>query len=173
MRDKTRRLDALALEGRGVERQIGDLEQRATRIAPDKDAELGRQCGECSLCCKVLEIKQTDGPLELAFAKVQGKWCVYAAKKAGCKIHHVKPDVCREFRCLWLQGAGPEAMRPDRIGAVLTPTADGEGLIIHEDPGRRGDARYALRPTVREFLAKGHRVFVVCGDVRREAKAPW
>ena len=117
-----------------------------------------RDCGPCSLCCKVLDVPGVT---------VAGAWCAWAKKKKGCAIHHVRPEACRAFDCLWRQGAGPEEMRPDKIHAVLAATPDGQGLVVHEDPGWRGAGRTWLRPTIAAALEAGHRVFVVCGDLRR------
>jgi Fe-S-cluster containining protein len=37
----------------------------------------------------------------------------------GCDIHPTRPEICRRYRCLWLQGGLEEEDRPDRLGAVL------------------------------------------------------
>jgi hypothetical protein len=37
----------------------------------------------------------------------------------GCGIYSERPRICRDYRCLWLQGGLEEDDRPDRLGAVL------------------------------------------------------
>lgn len=53
-----------------------------------------RECGSCSLCCKVLDVP--------AVYKPAGKWCKHFAPGDGCSIHQLRPKSCREFSCLWL-----------------------------------------------------------------------
>ncbi len=56
---------------------------------------MDRSCGDCSLCCKLLEIPALD--------KTDNDWCKHCKPgKGGCTIYDSRPDVCRTFRCLWL-----------------------------------------------------------------------
>jgi hypothetical protein len=56
----------------------------------------------------------------------------------GCGIHERRPRICRGYRCLWLAGSLEEGDRPDRLGAVLSLSTEGETptLFVHE--ARRG-----------------------------------
>ena len=54
-----------------------------------------RTCGSCSLCCKVMEIKELKKPMN--------KWCSHCAKGGGCSIYPTRPAECRTFDCLWLK----------------------------------------------------------------------
>jgi hypothetical protein len=55
----------------------------------------GRSCGKCSLCCKVMQVKE--------IAKQPGSWCKDCAPgKGGCKIYQNRPAGCRDFLCGWL-----------------------------------------------------------------------
>jgi hypothetical protein len=53
-----------------------------------------RECGSCSLCCKVLDVP--------ALYKPAGKWCKHFKAGEGCEIHQLRPKPCRDFSCLWL-----------------------------------------------------------------------
>ena len=55
----------------------------------------GKACGECSFCCKVLEITE--------FAKAAGKLCEHCLNSGsgGCGIYAARPQVCRDYECLW------------------------------------------------------------------------
>jgi Fe-S-cluster containining protein len=92
-----------------------------------------RVCGRCSLCCTVLRVDE--------LAKLGGVPCRAlrsAEAGGGCGIHARRPDVCRAYRCLWLQGGLDEDDRPDRLGAVLDVVTAGAStrLEIHEaEPG--------------------------------------
>jgi hypothetical protein len=122
-----------------------------------------RACGPCSLCCKVMGIKDGD------FDKPKDQWCPHAKKGRGCGIYPTRPSKCRDFQCLWLVGAfgGPEH-RPDKIHAVVTPTTDKKNWVIHEDPGYAGHARRVLKPVIDQWLKRdvSHYVVVVCGTKR-------
>lgn len=63
---------------------------------------------------------------------------------------------------------GDEKLRPDRIHGVLTLTADGQNICLHEDPGYRGTARQLLKPMIDDWRKVNARryVIVLCGDER-------
>lgn len=67
--------------------------------------KFGRACGDCRLCCKVLEIYEIFKP--------KGEWCQHACSK-GCGIYASRPEGCQAFECFWL--ANPVA---EKTGAVL------------------------------------------------------
>lgn len=125
--------------------------------------EKPRVCGECNLCCRVLGIK--DEQLQ----KPKDQWCDFALKKCGCSIYHGRPQICRDFECLWLRGqfGGPE-FRPDKIHGVVTPTTDGKNWVIHEDHGYPGVARTALKGIIKAWVAQKQTnyVIVTCGSKR-------
>ena len=118
-----------------------------------------RQCGSCSLCCKVLSVNELDKPVN--------KWCSHAKKGGGCTIYGDHPQECKVFNCLWLQGALTKKERPDKIHAVLSITNDGKNLVIHEDTPYRGSGAIALKDKIRDLLKDGQKVIIVDGDSRR------
>jgi hypothetical protein len=88
----------------------------------------GRQCGECSLCCKVVAV----GVLE----KPAGVWCRHCLKTSGCAIYGRHPDECREFHCGWL--VNPEfgaEWYPRRSKMVLTFDRRVNRVGVHVDSG--------------------------------------
>ena len=85
-----------------------------------------RPCGECSLCCNLLSIEELEKPEHV--------WCRYFAKGVGCSIHPERPQVCRDFQCLWTFAAPlDERWRPDRCGFVMRPGPANE-VVIDVDP---------------------------------------
>jgi hypothetical protein len=72
-----------------------------------------RECGECSLCCKLVLVRED----ETGFLKPEGAWCQHSTK-TSCKIYDERPKPCRGFSCVWLQGAGDDKHRPDRAKAL-------------------------------------------------------
>ena len=65
------------------------------------------------MCCSALEIPELKKPA--------GPACAHCAGAGGgCAIYPRRPQVCRDFECLWLtQRDLPPNMRPDRIGALF------------------------------------------------------
>ena len=120
-----------------------------------------RECGPCSLCCKVMAIKE--------LAKPANVWCGHAKKGRGCDTYPTRPDSCRGFSCLWLASTiAPLALRPDKIHGVLVSTPDGHHIVLHEDPGYPGVAHAAAKDILKKWIADGTRYYVVaCGTTRR------
>lgn len=87
-----------------------------------------RNCGACTLCCKVLGIA--------ALKKPAGRWCSHCQPGRGCAAYEARPAECRTFHCLWLTQTflGPE-WKPDRAKFVLYLEHDGARLMVQADPG--------------------------------------
>jgi len=88
-------------------------------------AEAQRQCGDCSLCCKVLAIPELEKPKD--------QWCPNFAAGSGCRIYPDRPPSCRDFVCRWLVDPtmGPE-WKPSHCKLVLD--AKPGLLVVHADP---------------------------------------
>lgn len=109
-----------------------------------------RSCGSCGLCCKVTPIRELQKP--------QGQWCEYWQKGIGCKIHHVQPDACRNFSCLWLSEAIPERLSPRKTGVVAWASKDHQ-IYLNQD--RRADAMKSFAPEIAQWVQRGVNVNVV------------
>ena len=99
-------------------------------FASGKTAEIvaGRECGKCSLCCKVIEIDEINKP--------PGAWCWDCAPgKGGCKIYETRPNSCRHFVCRWLlePGLGDEWF-PANAKLVVSLQYEGSRIAISVDP---------------------------------------
>ena len=96
-------------------------------------------CGGCTLCCKLLGVKELSKPAE--------KWCDFCSKGRGCTIYDNRPASCAEFECGWLLNKLPIEFRPDRVHMVVTGTSkEIEAHVVHVDPGypvayREGNGR--------------------------------
>jgi hypothetical protein len=88
----------------------------------------GRDCGSCTLCCKVYDVP--------SLAKPAGKWCQHCTPGKGCGIHATRPDHCRSFFCLWMtDGTMPPEWKPERCKFVLSVDANTQFLNVQVDPG--------------------------------------
>lgn len=85
-------------------------------------------CGECTLCCKLYAIPAINKP--------EHKWCKDCTPGKGCNIYETRPEVCKEYQCLWLafmSKDNPE-LRPDKIGMVFQESGiPAIGLVCHVD----------------------------------------
>ncbi len=89
-----------------------------------------RECGSCSLCCKVLDVP--------AVYKPAGQWCKHFAAGTGCEIHQLRPKACREFACLWLKGYGlGDEWKPSTAKFVMAEAYDGDAILVHVDPKQK------------------------------------
>ena len=97
-----------------------------------------RECGSCTMCCKVMRIAEIN--------KRQNEWCDHCDIGNGCLIYDSKPEECSTFVCGWLNA--PESMRevgltddlrPDKSKVVLAMTESdelGHTLLAFVDPDR-------------------------------------
>jgi hypothetical protein len=115
----------------------------------------GRQCGECTLCCKIMAIEQ--------LAKPVNSWCPHCKPGRGCLIYASRPNECRTFSCLWLvNDLLDERWKPSKSRLVLTTSED--GIEVRCDPGFPGAwRREPFRNQIREWAVSGetHDVTVV------------
>jgi hypothetical protein len=91
---------------------------------------IGRECGACTLCCKVLSIEEIGKPSDA--------WCRHCKPGRGCSIYEARPGVCRGFACLWLinEAFGDEWF-PARAKIVVDMHKNKDGKNIcrfHVDP---------------------------------------
>ena len=88
----------------------------------------GRSCGSCSLCCKVLPVREFDKPA--------GEWCLHCVPGSGCAVHADRPHACREFFCSWRldPNLGPE-WKPEACRFVLATDPTRQALTVMVDPG--------------------------------------
>jgi hypothetical protein len=131
-------------------------------VAELAEKQAQKECGDCSLCCKLLGIEALNKP--------QGQWCPHCAKSQGCTIYDARPQECRDFACIWLENAalGPE-WRPSRSKIVLYLIGDGARLIAHVDQGSRDawqkEPYYGqLKRWARQWIKTGPNVVVRIGS---------
>jgi hypothetical protein len=87
-----------------------------------------RECGKCSLCCKLAPIRELNKPIDT--------WCPHCRPgHGGCTIYSSRPSECRGFSCLWLSnpsGFGDEWF-PARAKMVLV-TPNENQILVMVDP---------------------------------------
>ncbi len=115
----------------------------------------GRDCGSCTLCCKVYDVP--------AVGATAGNWCPNCQPGSGCKIYEVRPQQCRAFNCLWITQdfLGPD-WKPDKARFVLTMDGTTRWIFVQVDPGAaqawRKEPYYSQ---LKRWAAAGNRPVVV------------
>lgn len=119
----------------------------------------GRSCGKCTMCCKLMEVREID--------KDDGIWCKHVLQGRGCGIYETRPASCRTFLCGWLSTeALDEAWYPARSELILVSKEGGLTALV--DPSRpevwREELYYAqLKAWSRQMSPKGMIVLVKVG----------
>jgi hypothetical protein len=113
----------------------------------------GRECGECSACCVVLNVDTPE------FQKMPGKPCSHLREQGGCAIHATRFPVCRAYHCGWryLRALG-EDWRPDRSGVLIDFQNEGLPAHLPKRPGIRvtvfGKQETAFKPVFLDWVAR-------------------
>lgn len=78
---------------------------------------MNRECGGCTLCCKLLPVQE--------LGKLANTRCRHQATGKGCKVYGTErmPPSCRLWSCQWLAGPFP-GQRPDRAHYVVDTLPD-------------------------------------------------
>ena len=130
-------------------------------------AEAQRECGDCSLCCKVLRIPELEKPKD--------HWCFNFVRGRGCGIYPDRPQSCRTFHCAWLTEPtlGPE-WKPSVSKMVLVSKPN--LLTVHIDPTAnrpwRTEPYYSVLKSLAAQGQKNHTVVLVVERGRNIAVLP-
>jgi hypothetical protein len=111
-----------------------------------------RTCGDCSVCCVVLNVDTKE------FQKLPGVACGHLCAGGGCSIHATRYPVCRAYHCGWryLAFLG-EDWRPDRSGILIDFQTDGLPAHYPKRPGIRltiVDRSKGLQRPFYEYIAR-------------------
>ena len=88
-----------------------------------------RECGECTLCCKLMGIDSLDKPA--------GVWCAHCRPARGCGIYEGRPQECRNFICGYLlMPEVDERWKPSVCKFVISAQDNGMKLKVAVDPSR-------------------------------------
>lgn len=131
----------------------------------------GRDCGTCSMCCKLPGIPYIDPP------KPPGQWCRHCRPGRGCSIWSMRPEGCIRFNCDWRKNArlGDE-WRPDRCGFLLTRTSETSPYEILVEPAKpdawRKEPYFSGLRRVAAIVAEQGFPVIVAAGVRRWVLLP-
>lgn len=123
-----------------------------------------KDCGSCSLCCKLLPVK--------ALYKAANEWCKHCVPGKGCASYRLRPKACRDFNCLWLtEDFLDESWKPQTAKFVLMWEFEERCLTIVVDPKQpnawKAEPYYtALMALCERHLAEDRLVMLIVGDKR-------
>ena len=79
-----------------------------------------RECGSCSLCCKILPVEHVP-----EISKPVGEWCKHCRPGEGCGIYQSRPAICSAFACMWLMDPSlADYWQPSRSKIVVRQVPD-------------------------------------------------
>jgi hypothetical protein len=85
-----------------------------SRVAVQTGLVPGRQCGACTVCCKILPVNVRG------LQKTANVLCRHVEEGQGCRIYSERPGVCRSFYCEWrLNPQLPATWRPDKCAIFI------------------------------------------------------
>lgn len=138
----------------------------------DATPDPAKQCGTCSLCCKLFDVEWLDRP------KPAGQWCHHCKPGRGCAIWQNLPQKCGDYHCVWRldPALGPE-WKPDRARFILTHAHQDAPLAVILDKGapdthRREPYWSRLRETARQHLEGRGSTIVIYGGGKRALLFP-
>ena len=112
----------------------------------------GKECGSCTMCCKVLDIEELEKPA--------GPLCGHCSASKGCSIYKKRPQVCRDFECEWLtERSLARPLKPDLTGTILMIDPDTDVYQAVTDPARPQAWRHPL--VFKHLIAKAKEGHVV------------
>src|SRR5262249_25298961 len=109
------------------------------------------------MCCKLPKTPELN--------KEMGKWCPHCAKP-GCKIWETRPQVCRDFQCVWLASPTmPNKYRPDKVKMYVCRTNDPEIMQVFVDPSfPTAWLKEPGKDIVEVIRKQGRHMVIVCGE---------
>lgn len=119
-----------------------------------------RECGECSLCCKLVGVHEIN--------KLPDEWCCFAHKerRRGCKEYVTRPESCRQFTCLWQTEQIKESLSPRETKVICAGGTSVFGPTVYVYM-QKDSHLYAFQRSIECWMDQGVLVCVVFGRSRR------
>jgi hypothetical protein len=88
-----------------------------------------RECGDCTLCCKLPAIKNF---------KKGYSWCKYCDIGKSCTIYgnETRPQSCIDFNCMWKDERTNKELKPNKVGFFITDEGDTNSLTLYTEKYR-------------------------------------
>lgn len=114
------------------------------------------ECGDCTLCCTLLPIKEMKSPA--------GKTCI-ACRNNKCNIYNTRPQECKDFKCLWLTSPVlGEDLRPDKCGVMFELCPEEKTVIALI--ARKNWKKENTKLLINQMLHDGYIVWIIDGKAK-------
>jgi len=108
------------------------------------------KCGECTLCCKLLNIPWMESPIN--------SYCSQCEIGVGCKIQETKDKKCKSFDCSYAQMENVHIdLRPDNCKVIFEKISD-EVFFGTQDPNF--DVTEIAKGQILSFVGQGYSVIL-------------
>lgn len=101
-----------------------------SKTLPITEPATDRKCGECQVCCLVMDVRPTNEEVTLSHAFER---CQFLCD-VGCSIYEHRPSPCEAYHCMWRLGWGGPEDRPDRLGVLMEASPNGWLFAIEARP---------------------------------------
>lgn len=95
--------------------------------------------------------------------KAAGTRCEHVCS-GGCGVYESRPNSCKRFECLWLQGELPDGARPDRLGVIFTKgwtkMAGKEAPVIAVELSEGAAEKTAAWALIQGYVVAGRQVMI-------------
>ena len=109
------------------------------------------ECGECTLCCKLLHIPDMNSPV--------GVYCAGCDPNVGCNIYDKRPEECRTFQCSWSQMEKAHIdLKPENCGVIFEKVND--TLMFGSIDGNLKDMSDLIKSQIKSFGKEGFSVMM-------------
>jgi len=105
------------------------------------------ECGECTLCCTLLNVPLLNKPA--------GTPCEHLCD-TGCSIYEERFAPCRKFECAWLKSNANVALRPNNCGVIFF---EKDGVMFGVADNR--DTHYHIFTQIQQFIKQGYGIVIV------------
>lgn len=115
-----------------------------------------RNCDGCTACCEGWLQGEAYG---LKFGKENA--CPFLTN-LRCSIHCVRPQVCKNFYCGWIQELFPEWMRPDKSKVLISVENWSQGQCLRCIEMGQPISEEAL-DEIKKFCSKNNCPYIIQG----------
>ena len=113
------------------------------------------ECGNCTLCCKLTEIRSLPTPSPI------DTYCEWCSPGVGCRNYSSRPDECRKYQCMWSQMSNVVVgLRPDLSHIIFERASDD---VINARLEKNHKMSRLVVGQIRAFNSEGFSVFVLRG----------
>jgi hypothetical protein len=106
------------------------------------------------MCCKLGAIAEVNKP--------DGKWCQHCSTRTKCDIYDMRPNVCRDYFCVYMLTDLPEEWRPTTAKFMISNMPN---AVVHISVDHTRPDAWRREPYLSRFKlwAQKNRVVILVG----------